>query len=114
MINALAVGLIPTLDRFLEAAGSITRDRALRPIVASTQKGVRGAFQVQGKRYVQATGRMREGRSFAPGILREAFTVDDWLILFDRIAQETSQLFFDPIQVGASAALLAGAGAVLD
>jgi len=45
--------------------------------------------------------------------LREAWTVDDWLRLFDLVSGETVDLFFTPIQAGVAEALLAGASEVI-
>jgi hypothetical protein len=59
-------------------------------------------------------GARGEGRGAAGVVaLREAWTVDDWLRLFDLVSGETVDLFFTPIQAGISEALLAGASEVI-
>ena len=117
------------LDRFLERAQMTRRERVLRPTVATMEKALSRAFRTQGRRLIEESrvlegargkGRIRpysvidEWMAERDGLmLREAWTVDDWLRLFDLVSGETVDLFFTPIQAGISEALLAGASEVI-
>lgn len=106
------------LDRFLERAQMTRRERVLRPTVATMEKALSRAFRTQGRRLIEESrvleGARGEGRGTAGTVaLREAWTVDDWLRLFDLVSGETVDLFFTPIQAGVAEALLAGASEVI-
>ena len=55
----------------------------------------------------QGTRVLEGGRLVSLGgyALREAWTADDWLTIFDRITSETRTMFFEPIQLGSQAAM---------
>lgn len=99
--------LLPALDRFLERMTMTQRERLLQPTVTEMQRGVRSAFERQGRRLIERS-RILEGAR-----LREAFTSDDWLSLFDLVTGETEDLFFTPLQTGIQAALTLGARQVV-
>lgn len=104
------------LDRFLERAQMTRRERVLRPTVATMEKALSRAFRTQGRRLIEESRVLESGgRRDGAGVvaLREAWTVDDWLRLFDLVSGETVDLFFTPIQAGISEALLAGASEVI-
>ncbi len=104
------------LDRFLERAQMTRRERVLRPTVATMEKALSRAFRTQGRRLIEESRVLESGgRCGAAGTvaLREAWTVDDWLRLFDLVSGETVDLFFTPIQAGVAEALLAGASEVI-
>ncbi len=104
------------LDRFLERAQMTRRERVLRPTVATMEKALSRAFRTQGRRLIEESRVLESGgRRGAAGTvaLREAWTVDDWLRLFDLVSGETVDLFFTPIQAGVAEALLAGASEVI-
>lgn len=104
------------LDRFLERAQMTWRERVLRPTVATMEKALSRAFRTQGRRLIEESRVLESGgRRGAAGTvaLREAWTVDDWLRLFDLVSGETVDLFVTPIQAGVAEALLAGASEVI-
>lgn len=104
------------LDRFLERAQMTRRERVLRPTVATMEKALSRAFRTQGRRLIEESRVLESGgrRGVAGTVaLREAWTVDDWLRLFDLVSGETVDLFFTPIQAGVAEALLAGASEVI-
>lgn len=104
------------LDRFLERAQMTRRERVLRPTVATMEKALSRAFRTQGRRLIEESRVLESGgRRDGAGVvaLREAWTVDDWLRLFDLVSGETVDLFFTPIQAGVAEALLAGASEVI-
>jgi hypothetical protein len=109
--------LIGVLDRFLERVRMTRRERVLRPTVATMEKAVSQAFRTQGRRLIEESrvleGARGEGRGAAGVVLREAWTIEDWLRLFDLVSGETVDLFFTPIQAGVAEALLAGASEVI-
>lgn len=109
--------LATVLDRFLERVQMTRRERVLRPTVATMEKAVSQAFRTQGRRLIEESrvleGARGEGRGAAGVVLREAWTVEDWLRLFDLVSGETVDLFFTPIQAGVAEALLAGASEVI-
>lgn len=101
-MNELAAGL----TRFVEVVSVRAKWRQLRRTVSTMEKGIGRAFAVQGRLYRQGT-RVLEARRPETGEwgLREAWTVDDWLTIFDRITSETRTMFFEPIQLGSQAAI---------
>lgn len=104
------------LERFLERAQMTRRERVLRPTVATMEKALSRAFRTQGRRLIEESRVLESGGrrgAAGPVALREAWTVDDWLRLFDLMSGETVDLFFTPIQAGISEALLAGASEVI-
>lgn len=116
--------LIGVLDRFLERAQMTRRERLLRGTTATMEEGVSRAFRAQGRRLIEASRVLEGARGLrystdAPRIggefvrLREAWTAEDWLRLFDLVSGETVDLFFEPVQAGIAEALLAGAGEVI-
>lgn len=108
--------LLPVLDRFLERVQMTRRERLLQPTVATMEKAVSRAFRTQGRRLIEES-RVLESKQTSQvtshASLREAWTVDDWLRLFDLVSGETVDLFFTPIQAGVAEALLAGASEVI-
>ena len=108
--------LLPVLDRFLERVQMTRRERLLQPTVATMEKAVSRAFRTQGRRLIEES-RVLESKQKSQvtshASLREAWTVDDWLRLFDLVSGETVDLFFTPIQAGVAEALLAGASEVI-
>lgn len=116
--------MVHQLRRFLEAASVAEKWRVVGPVELRLQRAMARAFKVQGRKFVQGFGVLR-GRFQEAGsgpwwrvrpqgrALREAIHEDDWLRIFDVATQETVELFFDPIQAAARAALSAGAGATL-
>lgn len=102
--------LIGALDRFLEAASVAEKWRALareeRTLIGALGK----AFRVQGQTFIRGLSAIRykfaESQRSEP--LQEAFTVDDWLHIFDLATRQTNVLFFDPLQDGIAAALTSG------
>ena len=104
------------LNQFLERAQMTRRERVLRPTVATMEKALSRAFRTQGRRLIEESRVLESGgRRDGAGVvaLREAWTVDDWLRLFDLVSGETVDLFFTPIQAGVAEALLAGASEVI-
>lgn len=92
--------------RFAEAASVDAKWRQLRRTVTAMEKSLGRAFAMQGKLYRQAAKVLEAATpSAAHGVLREAWSADDWLAIFDRISGETRRLFLDPIQSGAATAL---------
>lgn len=110
--------LTAALDRFLERAQLTRRERVLRPTVATMEAAISRAFRVQGRRLVEESRVLEGARRQASGVtrqasLREAWTADDWLRIFDLVSGETVDLFFEPIQAGIAESLLAGASEVI-
>lgn len=103
--------LLPALDRFLETATAADvirrKERAIRPLQKKLISQLTKAFRAQGKSFVKQFEATKD-------IFRESLSQKDWFHLFERAALSTELLFADPIQVGVSAALLAGAGAITD
>ena len=125
-------------NRFLEAASVAEKWRVVGPVELRLQRAMARAFKAQGRKFVQGFGVLRgrfqeagcgpwwrvrprplpsppQGEGTVGGAigLREAIHEDDWLRIFDVATRETIDLFFDPIQGAARAALTAGAGATL-
>ena len=121
--------------RFREAASVAEKWRVMGPVELRLQRAMRRAFLAQGRKFVQGFGVLRGRFQEAGGgpwwrqkwramplpnpplgegtVLREAIHEDDWLRVFDVATRETIDLFLDPIQAAARAALAAGADATL-
>ena len=114
-----ATQVTAVLDRFLERVQLTRRERVLRPTVATMEAAISRAFRVQGRRLIEesrvleAGGRRHSSFVRRQASLREAWSVDDWLRLFDLVSGETTALFFEPVQAGIAEALLAGASEVI-
>lgn len=116
MINLLLAQrrrrMLAVLDRFLERMTMTQRERLLQSTVTEMQRGMRSAFERQGRRLIERS-RVFESARATPGQMREAFTADDWLSLFDLVTGDTEDLFFTPLQTGIQAALALGARQVV-
>lgn len=105
------------LLRLSEAVSVVAKWHTLKRTVATTEKVLSRAFSVQGRLYREATQVLESRRgvwAYEPGFgryrtLRETFTLDDWLTIFDRISGSTQDFFFDPIQAGSQAAMVQAA-----
>jgi hypothetical protein len=103
------------LQRYVEAVSVDAKWRQLRRTVATMEKGLGRAFATQGRLYRQGSKVLESSRAVQAGSLREAWRVDDWLLLFDRISRETQVLFAEPIQSGAATAMeMAAAGLIAE
>jgi len=88
------------LDLFCERAHRASKRRALAPIERKLERAMQRAFRRQGRLFVQRFGALR-------GEFSEALNEGKWLAIWLTVTMETGQLFEDPIQVAARAALLA-------
>lgn len=103
-----AEGEIAVLEQLLEAAAANHKERVLQPVIAKLERQLAQAFRVQGQRFLRGFGALR-GRFAEAGALREAFSADDWLRIFDETTGATRDLFFTPIDAAARVAMVAGA-----
>lgn len=130
----MGAATVGTLDRFLEAASVAEKWRVVGPTERRLRRALRRAFEEQGRRFLKGFETLRPrfseargpwwrrrpipsppqtGEGVVTGRLRETLTGDDWLRIFDRVTGETRDLFFEPIQAAAQAALRAGALAAI-
>lgn len=99
-----AIALLPALDRFLEAAARVQRQRALAPIERRCEKRMSRAFRAQGKAFVGKLASQKDR-------FQEARI--DWESLLNQACEETFGQFEQPIEVTAQRALLEGASGLL-
>jgi hypothetical protein len=108
--------LVAGVTHLVEVVSVRAKWRQLRRTVATMEKGLSRAFATQGRLLRQGT-RVLEARAStgsATGyVLREAWSVDDWLTIFDRIANETRTMFFEPVQLGSQAAMTLAAQSLI-
>lgn len=97
---------LPPVFKLTEAITVLAKERKLRRAVAALERDMAKAFTVQGRKLL-ASSRVLESSSGAP--LHEAWTVYDWLRLFDAASAETVELFVNPLQAGISTSLVLGA-----
>lgn len=105
--------LIATLDRFLERAAMTQRERILNDPTQQLQRSVSQAFRRQGRLLIERSRVLEGARGDGALNLREAWTLDDWLSIFDLVSGETEDFFFEPIQAGIQTALALGARQVI-
>ena len=83
--------LFAILTRFLEAATTAEKWRNIAPIEKQLEKDMRQAFTIQGKKFL-------DGFAANRGKFEEALSPEDWVGIWDEVAQQTLQFFIDPIQ----------------
>jgi hypothetical protein len=110
--------LAAALDRFLEAARIVERDRTLGKISQRLERDLGKAFKAQGqaflKRFEALKDRFPVEESFIVGQrlyvvpLWEVLRDSDWEPLFDQAADETASAFVDPLERSVGLAMQAG------
>jgi len=101
--------LSDSLDRLLEAAAILRRERRLAGIVRTAERGIARAFMAQGREFLRRLAAKR-GLFGAAEALREGVGEDlDWEPLFTAAELDTLGAFETPIERATEAALLAGA-----
>lgn len=83
--------LLEPVSRFLEAATVAQKWRSVRAIETRLEKAMTKAFRAQGKQF-------SKGFSSLQGEFSEALSDDDWVGIWDDVAQRTVQLFLNPLQ----------------
>lgn len=118
-------GIDGALERFQEAAAAVRKWRIVGKEERRLEKALTKAFRQQGRAFLRGFAALRllfEGatwhemqrvkdalRHIPFETLREEWTADDWLEVFDDAAGETFTQFLRPIERGVQTALLAGA-----
>jgi hypothetical protein len=100
--------LIEVLDRFLEAAWVVQRDKALAKGHKRLTRRLAKAFRAQGNLFVKRLAAL-EGLFPQAGRLQEALGEGDWVGLFDEVGELTLQQFTQPLREEIEASLAAGA-----
>ena len=83
--------LLESATKFLEAASVAQKWRTVRAIEGKLEKAMTKAFRAQGKAF-------SKGFASLQGEFSEALSDDDWVGIWDDVAQRTAQLFLRPIQ----------------
>lgn len=93
--------LTKAIDRFLEAAARVTKDRALRPLELRMERQLARAFRAEGRafleRFVRLAGKL-------PGALTDA----DWVRLLEAAQMEMRDTFIAAFRSGAREAMTVG------
>lgn len=117
-------GFLVAIDNFLEAATVAQKWAALTPVQTQLDKAMRKAFTAQGRAFLEGFAELAplweaQVTYFADAhrqkiwLLREAISPTDWLVVFDRAAAATFNLFRDPLLAANAAGLQEGAESVL-
>lgn len=104
---ASLVDLDAALERFQEAAAVAQKWRIVGKEEKKLEKAMTKAFRAQGKLFLTGFAKLRP--LFESVALREEWTDDDWIEVFDDAAADTHTAFLRPIQKGVQTAMLAGA-----
>ncbi len=123
LLTDLQGELLPALDAFVEASRKLEKIRTVKALMDALEKAMQKAFRAQGKVVLGKLGAFRErfpiqessggfaaaGR-FAnrPYDLAETISPKEWSIIFGETADETLELFSEPVLQYVQAALKAG------
>lgn len=104
---ALLRAIDAELLRFEESAATARKWRIVGTQERRLEKSMSRAFKAQGKDFLRGFSATRP--LFESAALRETWTDDDWIEIFDESAGNTFNAFLRPIQRAVQASLLAGA-----
>lgn len=105
--HASLLELDAALEQFQEAAAVAQKWRVVRKEESRLEKAMTKAFRAQGRAFLKGFAAMKP--LFESTALREEWTDDDWLQIFDDASGDTFATFLRPIQRGVQTALMAGA-----
>ena len=109
--RALLAELDTTLARFEEAAAVAQKWRIVGKEEKRLESAMSKAFRAQGRAFLKGFAKLKP--LFESVALREDWSDDDWLEVFDDAAQSTHTAFLRPIQKGVQTALMAGANNII-
>lgn len=104
--------LLEALDRLVEAATVLRRERALALMVKKAERQVAVAFSRQGREFVSRLAKLK-GSFSESALTEETAKTPEWEPLFTAAEMATLAAFEDPLGVLHRAALAAGARATL-